>query len=32
MRSQEFTAAVGALPGYAAKDPGVVKGIREALR
>ena len=25
-------AAVAQLPGYAAKDPGVVKGIREALR
>jgi molybdate transport repressor ModE-like protein len=32
MRSEEFAAAVGDLPGYAAKDPGVVKGIREALR
>jgi molybdate transport repressor ModE-like protein len=32
MRSAEFAAAVGDLPGYAAKDPGVVKGIREALR
>ena len=32
MRSQEFTAAMTGLPGYAAKDPGVVKGIREALR
>jgi molybdate transport repressor ModE-like protein len=32
MRSAEFASAVGDLPGYAAKDPGVVKGIREALR
>ena len=32
MRSEEFAAAVGDLPGYAAKDSGVVKGIREALR
>jgi molybdate-binding protein len=32
MRSEEFGAAVALLPGYAAKDAGVVKGIREALR
>jgi molybdate transport repressor ModE-like protein len=32
MRSHEFAAAIGELPGYAAKDPGVIKGIREALR
>jgi molybdate transport repressor ModE-like protein len=32
MRSEEFATAVAQLPGYAAKDPGVVKGIREALR
>ena len=32
MRSPEFAAAIGELPGYAAKDPGVIKGIREALR
>ncbi|MGD0492921.1 MAG: substrate-binding domain-containing protein [Steroidobacteraceae bacterium] len=32
MRSEEFAAAITQLPGYAAKDPGVVKGIREALR
>lgn len=32
MRSEEFAAAVALLPGYAAKDPGVVKGIREGLR
>jgi hypothetical protein len=32
MRSEEFAAAIALLPGYAAKDPGVVKGIREGLR
>ena len=32
MRSPEFAAAIGELPGYAAKDPGVIKGIREGLR
>ena len=32
MRSEEFGTAVAQLPGYAAKDAGVVKGIREALR
>jgi molybdate-binding protein len=32
MRSKQFSAALGDLPGYAAKDPGVVKGINEALR
>jgi molybdate transport repressor ModE-like protein len=32
MRSDEFAAAIAQLPGYAAKDPGVIKGIREALR
>ena len=31
MRSGEFAAAIAQLPGYAAKDPGVVKGIREGL-
>ena len=32
MRGGEFSAAVALLPGYAAQDAGVVKGIREALR
>ena len=32
MRSPEFAAAIGELPGYTAKDPGVIKGIREGLR
>ena len=32
MRSEEFAAAMAQLPGYAAQDAGVVKGIREALR
>jgi molybdate-binding protein len=31
MRSEEFATAMAALPGYTAKDSGVVKGIREAL-
>jgi molybdate transport repressor ModE-like protein len=32
MRSAEFQDGVAQLPGYAIKDAGVVKGIREALR
>jgi molybdate transport repressor ModE-like protein len=32
MRSGEFTDAIARLPGYAAKDAGLVKGVREALR
>jgi molybdate transport repressor ModE-like protein len=32
MRSSEFQDGVAQLPGYAIKDAGVVKGIREALR
>jgi len=32
LRSAEFTAAIAQLPGYAAKDAGVVKGVNEALR
>jgi molybdate-binding protein len=32
LRSEEFHAAVAQLPGYTAKDAGVIKGIREALR
>ena len=32
MRSAEFQEAIARLPGYAIKDAGVVKGIREALR
>jgi molybdate transport repressor ModE-like protein len=31
MRSDEFSSAMTKLPGYAAKDSGVVKEIREAL-
>jgi molybdate transport repressor ModE-like protein len=32
MRSSEFHEAVAKLPGYAVKDAGKVKGVREALR
>jgi molybdate transport repressor ModE-like protein len=32
VRSDEFGAAIAQLPGYAAKDAGQVKGVREALR
>jgi molybdate transport repressor ModE-like protein len=32
LRGAEFSAAMAELPGYAAKDAGVVKGVREALR
>jgi molybdate transport repressor ModE-like protein len=32
MRSAEFQEGVAKLPGYALKDPGGIKGIREALR
>jgi molybdate transport repressor ModE-like protein len=32
MRSPEFHAAVSALPGYAAKDPGMVKAVRDVFR
>lgn len=32
MRSAEFHAAISELPGYAAKDAGVVKSVREAFR
>jgi molybdate transport repressor ModE-like protein len=32
MRSRELSDAIAALPGYAAKDAGLVKGVREALR
>ena len=32
MRSAEFQEAVAKLPGYAIKDAGMVKGIRDALR
>jgi molybdate transport repressor ModE-like protein len=32
MRSPEFRAAVAALPGYVAKDPGVVKAVRDVFR
>src|SRR5580693_2849392 len=31
MRSEEFSSALAKLPGYAAKDSGVVKELREAL-
>ena len=31
MRGEEFSDAMAKLPGYAAKDSGVVKGIREAV-
>jgi len=32
LRSEEFHEAIAQLPGYTAKDAGVVKGIKEALR
>ena len=32
LRSDEFRAAIGKLPGYSAKDAGVIRGIREGLR
>jgi molybdate transport repressor ModE-like protein len=32
LRSEELSAAIAKLPGYAAKDAGQVKGVREALR
>jgi len=32
LRSNEFSAAIAQLPGYVAKDAGVVKGVNEALR
>jgi molybdate transport repressor ModE-like protein len=32
LRSTEFGAAIAQLPGYLAKDAGVVKGVNEALR
>jgi molybdate transport repressor ModE-like protein len=32
LRSDELSAAIAKLPGYAAKDAGQVKGVREALR
>jgi len=32
LRSTEFAAAIAQLPGYLAKDAGVVKGVNEALR
>jgi molybdate-binding protein len=32
LRGEEFHQAVAALPGYTAKDAGLIKGIREALR
>jgi molybdate-binding protein len=32
LRSTEFSAAIAQLPGYVAKDAGVVKGVNEALR
>jgi hypothetical protein len=31
LRSDEFGSAIAQLPGYAAKDAGLVQGIREAL-
>jgi hypothetical protein len=31
MRSEEFSSALAKLPGYTAKDSGVVKELREAL-
>ncbi len=31
MRSKEFHDAIAKLPGYAVKDAGVIKGVREAL-
>ena len=32
MRGPEFAAAIGALPGYQVKEPGVIKTIREVFR
>jgi molybdate transport repressor ModE-like protein len=32
LRGEEFSRAIAQLPGYAAKDAGVVKGVNEALR
>ncbi len=32
LRSAEFSAAIAQLPGYAAKDAGMVKSVSEALR
>jgi hypothetical protein len=32
MRSDEFNAAMSALPGYAAKDAGVIKLVQEVFR
>jgi molybdate transport repressor ModE-like protein len=32
MRSDEFNAAMSALPGYAAKDAGVIKPVQEVFR
>jgi molybdate transport repressor ModE-like protein len=32
LRGEEFHQAVAGLPGYTAKDAGMIKGIREALR
>jgi len=32
LRSSEFGAAIAQLPGYLAKDAGIVKGVNEALR
>ncbi len=32
LRGEEFHQAIANLPGYLAKDPGMIKGLREALR
>ena len=32
LRSDEFHQAVAHLPGYTAKDAGVIMGLRDALR
>jgi molybdate transport repressor ModE-like protein len=32
LRGEEFRHAIAGLPGYTAKDAGMIKGIREALR
>ena len=32
MRSEEFRDAVAQLPGYAVRDPGQIKTLREAFR
>lgn len=32
MQSEKFLAAISQLPGYKAKDAGVVKTIKEAFR